>query len=232
MKRVLSQTPIEPKTYTRAVLAACDALGWPRLSKASVAVLHSQFIVETSGIHCWNWNLGNVKVTQAQIDAGVDWIDLATFEYINGKKVWLPEGDTGRRFRAFDSLDVAMVDHLKMLRERRFKSAWPAVEAGDPVLFAHKLKEGPDGKEGTRDDYFTAPVEKYAEIMKAAHARYMLTHAYALAVAELAPKEPEKAVSYVEEPFQKVPGPVPLGRPALDGDLPTTPPDDEPSSSS
>lgn len=199
MKRVLTQTPIEPRTYARAVLSACDALGWPRVSKASVGVLHAQFIVETSGIHCWNWNLGNVKVTQAQVDAGVPYIDLpGTWEVINGKRITLPEGHPGRRFRAFDTLDEAMVDHLKMLRERRFKSAWSAVEAGDPELFAHKLKEGPDGKEGTWDDYYTASSIQYANIMKAAHARWMLTHAYALALEDLAkddipPTEPSPA---------------------------------------
>jgi hypothetical protein len=199
-QRTRVQTPIDPKTYARAVLAACDALGWLRLSKEAVGVLHAQFIVETSGVHCWNWNLGNVKVTPSQVAAGIPWIDLpGTWEVINGKRVTLPEGDPGRRFRAFDRLDEAMVDHLRMLKERRFRSAWPAVLAGDPALFAHKLKEGPDGKEGTWDDYFTAPVEKYAAIMKSAHAQFMRSDAYAKAVGDLTPTEP--AMSAVEEPL-------------------------------
>jgi hypothetical protein len=191
MQRTRVQTPIDAKTYARAVLAACDALGWLRLSKEAVGVLHAQFIVETSGVHCWNWNLGNVKVTQSQVDAGTPWIDLpGTWEVRNGKRVVLAEGDPGRRFRAFDKLEEAMVDHLRMLRERRFRSAWPAVLAGDPELFAHKLKEGPDGKEDTWDDYYTAPSKNYAAIMKQAHAQFLRSDAYAKAVGDLTPTEP------------------------------------------
>ncbi len=182
MQRTRVQTPIDPKTYARAVLAACDALGWIRLPKEAVAVLHAQFIVETSGVHCFNWNLGNVKVTQSQVDADVPWIDLpGTWEVIAGKRVVLPEGHPGRRFRAFDALEEAMVDHLRMLRERKFKNAWPAVLAGDPDLFARELKS---------KGYYTAPVEDYARLMRNAHAAFMRSDAYGKALGDLTPTEP------------------------------------------
>lgn len=193
MQQKLTRTPIDPKTYARAVLAACDTLSWLRLPRASVGVLHAQFIVETSGVHCWNWNLGNVKVTQSQVDAGVPWIDLpGTWEVIAGKRVVLPEGHPGRRFRAFDKLDEAMVDHLRMLKERRFKSAWPAVLAGDPDLFARELKA---------KGYYTAPVEAYASLMRNAHAAFMRSEAYAKAVGDLTPTEPALPVVETAQPI-------------------------------
>lgn len=193
MQRTLTRTPIDPKTYARAVLAACDALGWLRLSQAGVGVLHAQFIVETSGVHCWNWNLGNVKVTPAQVAADVPWIDLpGTWEIVGGKRVVLKDGDPGRRFRAFDKLDEAMVDHLRMLKERKFKSAWPAVLAGDPDAFARALKA---------KGYYTAPVEDYARLMRNAHAAFMRSEAYAKAVSDLTPTEPALPVVEAAQPI-------------------------------
>lgn len=175
----LARTVIDAPTYARAVLAAAAALGWPQPSKAAVGVLYAQFMVETGGRSCWLWNIGNVKVTQGQIDAGVPWFDLpGTWEIVRGKKEILPEGHPGRRFRAYGSLSEAMPAHLRLLRERKYASAWRFVEAGDPVGMAHALKAGPDRIEGTRDDYFTGNVEQYAAGMLAHFRAFMRWDVY------------------------------------------------------
>jgi hypothetical protein len=220
------RTVASTKDYARAAIVAWRFIyrgGLP--TKEQIGVLYAQWIAETSGVHFWNWNIGNVKVTQAQIDAGVPWIDLAgTWEVIDGKDVVLPGGDPGRRFRAFASLDAAMAEHMALLKDRRFKSSWPFVEAGDPHGFAHALKAGPDGKQGTWDDYFTGSVAQYAANMVAAHKRWMSSSAFDDALAEvIASSERETEPEIRVNDFAIVHPRVPLDSPSLDED---DPPDD------
>jgi hypothetical protein len=169
--------------YARALLRAWrDQLGTTP-SKAGAGVLWSQYGIETGLQACWCHNIGNVKVTQAQIDAGVDWFDLpGTWEMVGGRRVVLLEGDPGRRFRAFDSLEEAMGEHFRFLRGRRYAIAWPAVEAGDCAGFARRLKAA---------GYFTASAESYAAGMLAHHERWMRSHVWEDVLASEAPTEPE-----------------------------------------
>lgn len=161
----VKRTVVDSKTYARAVQAACRELGWPPLSKAAVGVLWAQYMIETGGKACWGWNIGNVKASKAQVAADVEWHDLpGTWEIVNGKRVTLPEGDPGRRFLAFRSLDGAMLHHLQFLRNRRYASAWPSVEAGDCDGFARRLKAA---------GYYTASADDYARGMLAHWRKWM-----------------------------------------------------------
>lgn len=223
----IQRTHVDSKTYARAVLAACRSLGWEPLDKAAAGVLWAQYMIETGGRACWCWNLGNVKVTQGQVDAGASWFDLpGTWEIIKGKRVVLPDGDPGRRFRAYESLGDAMVQHLQFLRNKRYERAWPAVLAGDCMAFARLLKAA---------GYFTASAEDYGGGMLWHHRRWMASPVFdeaersvkAAQEAETVPELPSRRPPVVED-FAIVRGVVPLGRPALDGDLPGyTPEDDE-----
>lgn len=165
------RTVASTKDYARAGVVAWRFLyRGAAPTKGQIGVLYAQWMVETSGKHCWNWNIGNVKVTQAQVDAGVPWFDLpGTWEIIGGKRVVLKEGDPGRRFRAYASLDAGMAEHLAFLRNRRYAPSWPSVEAGDPDGFARALK---------RQGYYTAPADDYARIMVGAHAQWMRSDAF------------------------------------------------------
>lgn len=161
----LTRTPIGMSDYARALLLAWrDELGVIP-TKAAAGVLWSQYMIETGGKACWNWNIGNVKISASQVAAGLPWIDLpGTWEIIGGKRVVLADGDPGRRFRAFDSLADAMAEHFKFLRGRRYAVAWPSVEAGDCAAFARRLKAA---------GYFTAPAEDYARGMLGHHRQWM-----------------------------------------------------------
>lgn len=212
------QTVCTPKVYAGAFIKAWRLLEGSLPTKAQCGVLYAQWMVETSGRACWNWNIGNKKVTQSMIDAGVPWIDLpGTFEYVKGKRVILPDGDPGRRFRAYESLDHGMAEHLEALK-KKWTTCWPFVRAGDTDGFAHALKAGKDGIEGTWDDYFTAPVEDkidpktgqrypgYARIMREAFAAWLRMNAFDEAMADIvkaseAPTQPE-----LENPPSSEPG--------------------------
>jgi len=187
MQVSMLRTVCTAKEFARTFIKAWRALGYDAApTQEQVGVIYAQWMTETGGAACWNWNIGNVKVSQGEVNAGVPWIDLpGTTEYIAGERKKLPEGDPGRRFRAFFSLDEGMAEHVAFLRNRRFKHCWPFVEAGDPVGFTHAIKAGADGKEGTNDDYFTAPIGMYVRAMQDHFVRWMNAAAYHDAVKEL-----------------------------------------------
>lgn len=164
------RTVASTKDYARAAINAWRFIYTTFPTKEQVGVLYAQWMVETGGKHCWNWNIGNVKVTQGQVDAGVPWFDLpGTWEIINGQRVTLKEGDPGRRFRAYASLDAGMAEHLAFLRNKRYAPSWPYVERGDPDGFARALK---------RQGYYTASADDYARIMVAAFKGWMASSAF------------------------------------------------------
>jgi hypothetical protein len=184
MQVPIKRTVCTPRQYAQAFIKAWHGLGYHEPpTKAQCGVLYAQWMVETGGAACWNWNIGNVKISQSQADAGLPWIDLpGTWEIIAGKRVTLPEGHPGRRFRAFGSLDQAMTEHLAFLRSKRYAPSWPAVEAGDPDAFAWALKN---------QGYYTAPVESYSRLMREMHAKWMKSPAFDDAAEEMTPDSSE-----------------------------------------
>lgn len=197
----IARTVVDSVTYARAVIRAWRALYTSPPTQAQVGVLYAQWMVETSGKACWCWNIGNVKASASQVAAGVPWFDLpGTWEIINGKRVVLAEGDPGRRFRAFASLDEAMREHLAFLRGKRYAPSWPHVEAGNPDGFARALKA---------QGYYTASADDYARIMVAAHKQWMRSDAYDRAMAEIvaaseAETQPDIGAYRAEEPARPV----------------------------
>ena len=183
----VKRTVVSMRDYARAVIKAWFADTGEFPSKKSVAVLFAQYMIETSGKACWNWNIGNAKhkpgdghdymmlsgvwegeapfTAAALIARGEAKLDTnpAHIKAVGPNKTAViynpPHPATW--FIAYPSLDAAMVSHLKRLKGR-FGKCWPDVEEGDYRGFAHTLKAGPDGIENTRDDYFTAEAEAYA----------------------------------------------------------------------
>lgn len=201
------RTVVTMSDYARAVVRAWDD---ETPAKASVAVLWGQYMIETGGKACWNFNIGNVKAVNGDgydyhclsgVWEGVDPV-TATRLVSTGEARLDPSADhheavspkvavifdpphPATRFRAFRNLDDAMRDHLALLR-KRFAVAWPAVVAGDPKVFAQKLHDA---------HYFTASAEAYAAGMRRPFEDFMMASAYENAVAALeqdaVPTEPE-----------------------------------------
>ncbi len=209
----VQRTVCSPREYARAFIVAWRSLyGGADPTQAQCGVLYAQWMIETGAAACWNWNIGNVKVTQGQVDAGITWIDLpGTWEMVNGARVVLKEGDPGRRFRAFTGLDVAMTEHLAFLRNRRYAPSWPFVEAGDPDGFARALK-----KQG----YYTASADAYALGMVAHHRAWMKLAAFGDAIGELHSDDDVDTEPSIKPPdFAPVyilPDPLPLESTDLD----------------
>ena len=181
------------EAYVGAVVRAWTD-GAPCSSEAC-AVLWAQYMIETGGKACWNWNVGNVKAS----DLGRPWHALrGVWEGVSaaeasrlvaaGEAVYDANAAHQRavaprtavvfepphpatRFRAFDSLDEAMGEHLALLR-RRFAKGWPGVLAGDVVAFARGLRA---------HGYFTASAEAYAAGMRAPFAAALASSAFEMA---------------------------------------------------
>ena len=169
----VQRTTFTLRDYSRAVLRAWKALcgGYP--SKESVGCLWAQYAHETGkGAFCWNNNIGNVKYSP-----GHDYMMLrGTWEIVAGKRVVFEPPHRATWFNAYASLDEAMREHLQLLKEKRYASSWPAIEAGLPGEFAVRLK--------TRG-YYTAPVEEYARALRAHHQDYMRSNAYGGALQDI-----------------------------------------------
>lgn len=169
-------------TFTTA--AWCGALldAWPDATQAQAGVLWAQYALETGrGAACWNNNLGNVKHVSGD---GHDYVMLpSTWEIENGRRVVYQPPDPQTWFRAYDSLGAGMVEHLAFLR-RHYASAWAAVDAGDPALFASLLRA---------HGYYTGSEDDYRRALVALHAEFMAVAAWRQAVDERAPTDPPEA---------------------------------------
>jgi len=191
------------EAYVAAVVRAWTDV--EACSREACAVLWAQYMIETGGRSCcFNWNIGNVKASDLSRPwhalRGV-WEGLPALEaarlVARGEAVYDANAAHQRavaprtavvfepphpatRFRAFDSLDEAMGEHLSLLR-RRFSRGWPGVLAGDVVAFAAGLRA---------QGYFTASAEAYAAGMRAPFAKAMASDAFERVRAETTPTEP------------------------------------------
>jgi hypothetical protein len=145
------------------------------------AMLWAKYMAETSNLHCYNFNIGNVKsspndgfdyhalaaweaVPKGRADALVA-AGVAEYETNEARKKAAPAGHVvirfnakhqASRFRAYDSLDEAMHAHLELLATR-FSAVVPAMHAGDVEAFARAMYSA---------KYMTASPESYARAMR------------------------------------------------------------------
>lgn len=169
------RTPIDMRTYARAVARAWNASAGAYPTKAQAGVLWAHYGIETSaGPSCWNWNIGNVKHVSGD---GHDFIMLPnTWEMEAGKRVVYQPPNPQTWFRSFSSLDDAMSEHFALLHGKRYAAAWEGVELGDCGVFARLLRKA---------GYFTADATAYAAGMRPHFARWMASTAVDDALAEL-----------------------------------------------
>lgn len=192
-------TPMGAREYARALLTAWKGQLGTFPTKAQLGVLYGQYMVETSGRHVYNFNIGNIKEIP---NDGLPYMALAgVWEMVGGKRVELPKTHPGSRFTAFESMAQGADWYLKKIR-LRFGLSWPYVEKGDPDGFARALKRGPDGKEGTWDDYYSANADDYARLLRTNWQAWMKSTAYDEAIRDLlaALEAPTEPAIRVDEP--------------------------------
>lgn len=149
----------------RAALTAAwlDRFGTPP-SPRSITLLLAHVALETGMTSCVNFNIGNAKAT---VGGAADWCVFRTWEVEHGVKV--PQDCA---FRSFPDLATGAAFYLGLLFNQ-FRSAWPAVRAGDPQMFAVLL---------AAQRYYTAPVAEYAAGMRARFTHYWVMLAQSLLI--------------------------------------------------
>lgn len=167
--------------------------------KEAVGVLYAHCMMETGFLHCYGWNIGNVKHVAGQ---GYDYHCLrgvwegetlteAKRLIASGEAVWDPNESHHKqcapnvsvvyepphpqtRFRTYLTLADSMDEHLAMLAKRRYAGAWPHVLSGDVRAFANALKA---------KGYFTSSAKAYGDGMMGAFNHYVASGDYDLVIA-------------------------------------------------
>src|ERR1700690_207020 len=132
-------TPTIPN-FIKSVIVSYNKMYNTVPSKEAVGILFSQWSIETGqGKNCYNWNLGNVKYVQANGD--VPYMALSgVWEIVNGIRIEIPITNPGAWFRSFEVLDEGMEFYLGFIKNGRYASAWPCMQAGDVAGYAHQLR--------------------------------------------------------------------------------------------
>jgi hypothetical protein len=159
LKRVATvRTNFKVEDFIKSLIKAWYQIYKVPPVKAQIAVIYAQWGLETGlGTFCWNNNIGNVKAHDIP-GVVVEYCALSgVWEIINGRRITLKPEDPGAWFRSFPTLDLGVASHLDLLRNKRYKIAWSAVEQGNPILFARLLKQ---------QGYYTAPEADYSRAMQ------------------------------------------------------------------
>lgn len=57
----LERTLVTRDEFAKAVVIACPNVLGSQANDEVTSVLWAQYMIETGGRNCWNWNIGNVK---------------------------------------------------------------------------------------------------------------------------------------------------------------------------
>lgn len=193
--------PAVKTVYTQSQLITGFIEGWKDLfnelpKKESIGVIYAQNALETgSTASMWQNNIGNVKFVASKNpddDNGKTYMMLSNvWEIINGQKVIFQPPNPATWFMAFPTLKDGIMFHLDFLKNHRYKSAWSAIEAGDPAQFAHLLKV---------QRYYTAPEADYVKAMNIYFKKFMADPTFEQVIAQYAPAVTPAPTPVVQPP--------------------------------
>lgn len=195
----VKRTPVNAADFARALARVWSKVETAPLTKRACAVLYAQFMIETGGVHIYNFNFGNSKDVAGD---GIDWHALkGTWEGVTKAEatrlisqglaaldtnpnhikavhprtaiVFQPPHPT-TRFSAFKSIDDGMEYHLRLISKTKFRTAWPCVLLGDVAGFAAALKDR---------GYFTASAAAYTRGVEGPFNNFMKLKVFEEAVA-------------------------------------------------
>ena len=166
-------------------------------TQEQVGVLWAQNALETGQSYSmWNNDIANVKYTAAAGDVDYCMLDNV-WEIVNGQKVVFQPPSPVTWFRSFPTLADGITFQINFLQNHRYKTAWTAVQSGNPAAFAHLLKLA---------GYYTAPEAQYVAAINSYFNRFMKDTTFAKALAEVT--APPPIVEPVEPPITE-PAPAP-----------------------
>jgi len=192
--------PTVRTSYTKFEIIKGFIQGWQKQfgtmpRKKSIAVLWSQNALETgSTTSMWNNNIGNVKYiqnTNVLENENIQYMMLSNvWEILEGKKVIFQPPHKATWFRSFPTLADGVSFHLDFLKNKRYKKAWVAVEAGSPIDFAHLLK---------LSNYYTASEIDYAKALASYFNNFMKDDTFEKVMESLVIAEKESVLTVEKE---------------------------------
>lgn len=205
------KTAVSERDYLVALIQEC-----PEITKAGAGCVYAQYMTETGGRSCFNFNIGNTKdhdqdgydyfclngvwegfppaVAQGYIDRGEAVRDTnpGHIAAVGADKVSIvfspPHPMT--RFRAFPELRSAMRHHLTML-QTYYRAAWQCILRGQPRETAIGLKA---------NGYYTASAAAYSANMQAFWNAFMTRDTFEVAQAALAQEAVPTSPAPVDNP--------------------------------
>lgn len=216
--------PVVVTTCTQQELIKGFIEGWKKSfntlpKKTSIAILYAQNAIETGSTnHMYNWNIGNVKYIPSkdlEADDDIQYMMLGNvWEIINGKRVVFQPPNQATWFRAFPTLADGIAFQVDFLKNKRYKNAWAAVEAGSPIQFAHLLKVA---------GYYTAPEADYAKAVGIYFNKFMKDDSFEKIIASLVAPDPTTGTDHVDDSI-----PVPIANIPASDPAPETPATEQP----
>ncbi len=198
------QTKYTQQQLTKAFIEAWFVLYNEAPKKSSIAVLWAQNALETGqAAFMWCNNIGNVKyVANASDTPDILYCMLKNvWEVINGQKVYFQPPHPATWFRAFKTLKEGVTFHFDLLKNKRYKTAWSAVVAGDPADFSKKLR---------LQGYYTAPEADYTRAVVGYFNSFMKSSSFEVSLQEvLVAQQPAPPPVPVEPPPVVNPPPIP-----------------------
>jgi hypothetical protein len=158
LKRVTTvRTQYTPQEMVDAFVEAWYGIFNVVPKKEQIGVIFGQWALETGmSASMYNNNIGNVKAPRNPSEEVEYCVLHNVWEIIDGKKIILSPEDPGSWFRSFPTLLDGVKFHFNFLKNKRYKIAWVAVEAGDPADFSKKLRQ---------QGYYTAPEDHYTKAL-------------------------------------------------------------------
>lgn len=219
--RATIHTPVSDVDLALALLRVV-----PETQREAFAVMWAQYCAETGrGRYCFNHNLGNVKHVRGDgfdyiaLHGVWEGTTLARFEEMKkgpfGAAIRLDEDRAHQKavapnvavvfepphpatwFRAYDSLEHAVTEHVAFLRTR-YALAWEGLVEGDLEMFVHQLKAR---------GYFTANEESYLRGLHPFYTEALASSAFEHAIALRKDEMGEEITSPI---VYALPDPIPV----------------------
>jgi hypothetical protein len=187
LKRVSTiRTQYTAQEMVNAFVEAWCSISGSVPKKEQIGVIFGQWALETGmSASMYNNNIGNVKAPKNPSEEVEYCVLHNVWEIIDGKKVILSPEDPGSWFRSFPTLLDGVKFHFNFLKNKRYKIAWQAVEAGDPADFSKKLRQ---------QGYYTAPEDHYTKAIMSYFNKFKASNYFENAINKLDEKINPKPV--------------------------------------
>ncbi len=159
-------TPISAQTFVDGLIPVFQNLEGTKPDIKQIGMLYGQWALETNnGKAMFNNAVGNIKITQSQMNAGVPFFS----QFTGTSGVVRPDGVIGEgvnHFRAYHTLEEGINSWLSLLKVARYKAGWDALKNDDTVGFATGIARGGYVAAPSQDSYIQGVLSRNNDFMK------------------------------------------------------------------